>query len=311
MAIPTYQEMMRPVLLCLQDKQIHTIRNITDFCGDYYHLTEEERATLLPSGSQTTLRNRVSWAKTFLLKAGLLESVSRGQYRITDEGYKVCQSGCEVNDDYLCKHYPAFKEFRYNRTPSDPSIDPIQPVLTSNPQQLSPQEQIDNAINELNNALADDLMKEIMKISSYDFEKLIVKLLIAMGYGSMLDNQNAVTAKSGDEGIDGVLTADKFGFDSIYIQAKQWQDGNTVGRPNVQSFAGAMLGKGATKGLFITTAKFSKEAVNYARSNTAQKIVLVDGEALAKLMIDYDIGVYTIETYRIKKVDIDFFSDFE
>ena len=309
MAIPTYQEMMRPVLLCLQDKQIHTIGNITDFCGDFYHLTEEERAALLPSGSQTTLRNRVSWAKTFLSKAGLLEGVSRGQYRITDEGYKVCQSGCVINDAYLSEHYQAFKDFRNNRTHSGPN--PVQTELPSDPQQLSPQEQIDNAINELNNALADDLMKEVMKIRPYDFEKLIVKLLIAMGYGSMLDNQNAVTAKSGDEGIDGVLTADKFGFDSIYIQAKQWQDGNTVGRPFVQSFAGAMLGKGATKGLFITTAKFSKEAVNYARSNTAQKIVLVDGEALAKLMIEYDIGVYTTETYLIKKVDIDFFSDFE
>ena len=310
MALPTYQEMMKPVLVCLQDKQIHSLSDIVDFCGKYHHLSEEEMNERIPSG-QTTIRNRVSWAKSFLSKAGLLESVSRAQYRITDEGYKVCQSGCVINDEYLMKHYPEFKEFRTRRTKKEGGSNPDQTELTSNPQQLSPQEQIDSAINELNDALADDLMKEIMKISPYDFEKLIVKLLIAMGYGSMLDNQNAVTAKSGDEGIDGVLTADKFGFDSIYIQAKQWQDGNTVGRPNVQSFAGAMLGKGATKGLFITTAKFSKEAVNYARSNTAQKIVLVDGEALAKLMIDYDIGVYTIETYRIKKVDIDFFSDFE
>ena len=310
MAIPNYQEMMKPVLLCLQDKQIHSLSEIIDFCGKYHHLSEEEMNERIPSG-QATIRSRAGWAKTYLSKAGLLESVSRARYQITDEGLKVIKSNCVINDEYLCKHYPAFKEFKYKRPNGESNIDPIQPVLPSDPQQLSPQEQIDNAINELNNALADDLMKEVMKIRPYDFEKLIVKLLIAMGYGSMLDNQNAVTAKSGDEGIDGVLTADKFGFDSIYIQAKQWQDGNTVGRPFVQSFAGAMLGKGATKGLFITTAKFSKEAVNYARTNTAQKIVLVDGEALAKLMIEYDIGVYTTETYLIKKVDIDFFSDFE
>ncbi len=309
MAIPTYEEMMKPVLVCLQDRKIHSLSSIVEYCADYHHLTEEERNERLASGS-LMLRNKVSWAVTYLSKAGLLEKVSRAQYRINNEGLKISQSSCVINTDYLIEHYPSFKEFKNRKKKDSTGNVPIQQELPTN-QQLSPQEQIDNAISELNDALADDLMTEIMKISPYDFEKLIIKLLIAMGYGSMLDNQNAVTAKSGDEGIDGVLTADKFGFDSIYIQAKQWKDASTIGRPTVQSFAGAMLGKGATKGLFITTAKFSKDAETYARNNTAQKIVLVDGEALAKLMIEYDIGVYTIETYRIKKVDIDFFSDFE
>lgn len=310
MAIPNYQEMMKPVLLCLQDKQIHSLSEIIDFCGKYHHLSEEEMNERIPSG-QATIRSRAGWAKTYLSKAGLLESVSRARYQITDEGLKVIKSDCAINDEYLCEHYPAFKEFRYNRTGSGTSNGSGQSKSSSNPQQLSPQEQIDNAINELNNALADDLMKEIMKISPYDFEKLIVKLLIAMGYGSMLDNQNAVTAKSGDEGIDGVLTADKLGFESIYFQAKKWKEGSTVGRPDIQGFSGAMLDKGATKGLFITTAKFTKDAIDCAQKNKQQKIVLINGETLAKLMIEYDVGVSTIETYRIKKVDIDFFSDFE
>ncbi len=154
-------------------------------------------------------------------------------------------------------------------------------------------------------------MDEILKISPYAFEKLIIRLLVAMGYGSMLNNQNAVTKQSGDEGIDGVLTADKFGFDSIYIQAKQWKIGSVVGRPDVQKFGGAMMGQGASKGLFITTARFTNEALDYAKKNLASKIVLVDGAALAKLMIEYDIGVTTVETYRVKQVDTDFFADFD
>ena len=162
----------------------------------------------------------------------------------------------------------------------------------------------------LNSALADELMDEIMKIDPFAFEKLVVRLLIAMGYGSAFDNQNAVTKKSHDGGIDGILTADKFGFDSIYIQAKQWKADNVVSSPEIQKFVGAMMGHGASKGLFITTSRFSNEAKDFAQKNLQSKIVLVDGERLGKLMIEYDVGVSTVETYRIKKVDTDFFADF-
>ena len=173
----------------------------------------------------------------------------------------------------------------------------------------SPQEQIESALRAINDELAEDLMSEVMKISPYEFERLVVKLLIKMGYGTMEENKDAVTQKSGDEGIDGVVSADKFGFDSIYIQAKQWREDIVVGRPEIQKFLGALVGQGATKGIFITTSKFSKEAVNYAAKQLHNKIVLVDGKQLAKLMIDYDLGVSTVATYMVKRIDSDFFAE--
>jgi restriction system protein len=175
--------------------------------------------------------------------------------------------------------------------------------------QNSPQERIESALNELNEELAGDLMTEIMKMTPYEFERLVVKLLIKMGYGKPEENKDAVTAKSGDEGIDGIVSSDKFGFDSIYIQAKQWKNDSTVGRPEIQKFLGALAGQGATKGIFITTAKFSKEAEAFAAKQLHSKIVLVDGERLTKLMIEFDLGVSTVHAYLVKRIDSDFFSD--
>lgn len=169
---------------------------------------------------------------------------------------------------------------------------------------------MESALSELNSDLADELTAEIMKISPYEFERLVAKLLIAMGYGTMEGNPDAVTKKSGDEGIDGVVSADKFGFDSIYIQAKQWQPDSVVGRPEVQKFLGALAGQGASKGIFITTAKYSREAAEFAAKQLHSKIVLVDGKQLAKLMIEYDLGVSSVATYKIKRIDSDFFDEY-
>ena len=168
---------------------------------------------------------------------------------------------------------------------------------------------MESALDELNNELSNDLMSEIMKISPFEFERLVVKLLIKMGYGTMEENKNAVTSKSCDEGIDGIVSADKFGFDSIYIQAKQWKPDSVVSRPEIQKFLGALAGQGASKGMFITTAQFSKEAVSFASKQLHSKIVLVDGKQLTKLMIDYDLGVSTVATYTIKRIDSDFFNE--
>lgn len=310
MAVPNCNELFPSVLLALKDGQSRSIKEIMSYCAKAFNLTEEDINVTLPSGRSTYLYHRVSWAKIYLNKAGLVTSSVRGQYCLTDEGLKVANSEADaVTFEYLSR-YDSFNEFfhlKSNRKQEN-SVEEHESSLENT---LSPQEQIDNAISEMNKVLADELMEEVMKISPYDFEKLIIKLLVAMGYGSMLNNQHAVTKKSGDEGIDGVLTADKFGFDSIYIQAKQWKTGSAVGRPEIQKFGGAMMGQGANKGLFITTAKFTAEAAEYARKNLVSKIVLVDGEALARLMIEYDIGVSTVETYRIKKVDTDFFTDFD
>lgn len=307
MAIPKYDEMFKEFLTCLSDGKEHEFKEIVEFCSCYFKLNKEECQQTTSSG-QSVISNRVGWTRTYLKKAGLIENTSRGILRITDSG-KAALNESTIDIDYL-KRFESFRSFVCPENTSSKSKIPGDPPLDSGVS-MSPQEKIDIAISELNNVLADELMDEIMKITPYSFEKLIIRLLIAMGYGSMLDNQNAVTKKSGDEGIDGILTADKFGFDSIYIQAKQWKSGSVVGRPDIQKFGGAMMGQGAMKGLFITTAKFSSDAVDYAQKNLASKIVLVDGETLAKLMIEYDIGVSTVETYRVKKVDYDFFSDFD
>lgn len=310
MSIPKFNELFPSFLMALKDGKVHSFKEVIDFCADSFSLTEEDRQLTMASG-KAYLPDRVGWARTYLKKAGLVINTGKGKLQLTDEGMRVANSEADqVTLEYLLLRYPSFKEF-YRGGSNVKTADRSRPIAPPENQDLSPQEQISNAIDAMNDALADELMDEVMKISPYDFEKLIIKLLIAMGYGSMLNNKNAVTKKTGDEGIDGVLTADKFGFDSIYIQAKQWKTGTVVGRPDVQKFGGAMMGQGASKGLFITTSNFTSEAREYARKNLQSKIVLVDGETLAKLMIEYDIGVSTVETYRVKKIDSDFFSDFD
>lgn len=306
-AIPKYDEMFKAFLNCLADGEEHPFKEIVAYCSDSFNLTEEERKLTTSSG-QAIISNRVGWTRTYLKKAGLIVNTSRGILKITEEGKRVLSEKI-IDLDFLMK-YESFREFVSRENNADKKKQQEEESIQGAISSFSPQEQIDNAISEMNHALADELMDEVIKISPYAFEKLIIDLLIAMGYGSPLNKQNAVTQKSGDEGIDGVLKADKFGFDSIYIQAKQWKTDSVVGRPEVQKFGGAMMGQGANKGLFITTAKFTNEAIDYAKKNLSSKIVLVDGETLAKLMIEYDIGVSTVKTYLVKKVDTDFFTDF-
>ena len=303
MAVPKYDEMYRAFLLCLQDGKEHKFKDIVRYCGDYHHLTQEDWAQVIPSG-QLLITNRVGWTRTYLKKAGLVENSKVGVMHITKDGLEAVKSPV-IDNEYLMR----FESFRVFVNGGDTGSNPVKPGGGDN--SLSPQERIDKAMEEINSALASELMEEIHKIDPYQFEHLVIRLLVAMGYGSMLNKGTIVTPKSGDEGIDGVLTADKLGFDSIYIQAKQWKQGSVVGRPELQKFVGAMAGQGAVKGLFITTAKFTNEAIDYAQKNLTSKIVLVDGDALTKLMIEHDVGVYTVNTYSVKKVDTDFFSDFE
>lgn len=307
MSIPKYNELFRTVLECLEDGNEHSVKEITNYCSDAFHLTENERIQTLSSGT-FVMANRVGWANAYLKKAGLIENTIRGILRITASG-KSALNEKTIDINYLSQ-FDSFKKFKCPENKINKKEPEGNELSNEGCSALSPQEQLDEAISNMNTTLADELMDEIMKINYYDFEKLVIKLLIAMGYGFMKQNQNAVTKKSGDEGIDGILTADKFGFDSIYIQAKQWKEGSVVGRPEIQKFVGAMAGQGATKGLFITTAKFTKEAQDYAQKNLNSKIVLVDGEILTKLMIEFNIGVSTVQTYHVKKVDTDFFTDF-
>ena len=306
MAVPKFDECMPEIIRCLGDGKVHTSKELSEYVSTSLKLSKEDLAETISSGYSKFI-SRVNWAKTYLGKAGLLESPKRGGFCLTSEGKKAFQNGPEhVTLEYL-RQFDSFNEFQGRRKETSDLSKNSDNKIPETPQ--TPQEQIDNAIAELNENLADDLLTEIMGMNPYKFEALVVKLLITMGYGTLQENQDAVTKKSGDEGIDGIVSADKFGFDSIYIQAKHWKPDNTVGRPEIQKFLGAAVGQGATKGIFITTSKFSNEATNFASKQLNCKIVLINGQQLAKLMIDYDLGVSTVATYKVKRIDSDFFND--
>lgn len=302
MAIPKYYETYRPFLECLKDGQQHAYKNIKDYIASAMSISEEERKIMLPSGKQAIFDNRIGWARTYLKKAELIDCPSRAVFVITPEGERALKEApVELNDDYLSR-YPSFRIFKNPNAVIDDVVVITQPAGT-------PQDVLDQAFAEMNASLADELLAEIMKQSPSFFENLVVELLTKMGYGGSLSNSGIVTGQSGDEGIDGIIREDKLGFSHIYIQAKRWEPKRTAGRPEIQKFVGALAGQGATKGLFITTAKFTKEAIAYAEKQHTTKVVLVDGDLLTKLMIDHNLGVSPYTAYEIKKLDTDFFTD--
>ena len=303
MAIPKYDEMYRAFLDCLADGQPHKSRDVKNAIAKTFDLSAKECAELLPSGSGPVFGGRVGWAKTHLKKAGLIDSPSRGVYRLTPVGRQVLNENPAVIDNEYLQRFDSFREF-------------ISPHAEDTPNQMeeaapsqTPQDTLESAFQRINAALADDLLTEIMRHSPSFFEHMVVKLLTQMGYGGSIENAGTVVGQTGDEGIDGIVREDKLGFNLIYIQAKRWDCDQTIGRPEIQKFVGALAGQGATKGLFITTAKFSAAAYDYAQKQHTTKVVLVDGTALAKLMIEYNLGVSTETTYRIKRIDSDFFAE--
>ncbi|QUA52194.1 restriction endonuclease [Aristaeella lactis] len=306
MAVPKFFDFLGTFLVALADGKTHTSKEVRTFASDEMKLTAEELAELLPSGKQTTFANRVAWARTYLDRAGLIKTPSKGHYCITEEGKKALKSGVKIDLAYLEK-YPSFVSFHSVQT-GESTQSPINNNEESE-ESKTPMEILDDAFKKVNSSLANDLMVEVMKLDPGDFEKLVVQLLLKMGYGSGIDNAGVVTKLSNDGGIDGIIKEDLLGFSSIYIQAKQWAMENTVGRPEIQKFAGALQGEKASKGLFITTAHFSKEAKQYADNLHGSNIVLIDGDALMRLMIKYNLGVSVEQTYEVKRIDSDFFSD--
>ena len=298
MAVPKYYEMYKSFFKVLIDGKIHSMQEEKQQVISDFNLSEEQTTELLPSGRQSIFDNRIGWCRTYLKKAGLIESPSRGQYRITDSGIKVYNEN-EVVNDYVLRQFPAFLKFKGEDNHKDKE------VIESKSDEETPQETLDRVFKELNLSLANELLAEICKMDPYRFETLVVELLIKMGYGRLQYGSQA-TKKSGDEGIDGIVTADKLGFDSIYIQAKRFKD-NTVGRPDIQKFVGALAGQGAQKGIFITTSSYTKEAIEFVEKNLNYKIVLIDGTRLAELMIEYELGVSTQYTYHVKQIDSDYF----
>ena len=302
MGIPDYQSIMLPLLKYAADGEVHTFRQTVEALGDQFKLTAVERSELLPSGKQPTFDNRVGWARTYMAKAGLLDAPRRGQFQITETGKQVvAENPSEINVQFLER----FEEFRRFRQFRRDKKEPDEGATTQTGQ--TPEELLESAYQGLRQNLASELLDYVRKNSAEFFERLVVDLLVRMGYGgSRKEAGQAVEKRSGDEGIDGTIKEDRLGLDIIYIQAKKWE--NTVGRPEIQKFAGALQGKRAKKGIFLTTSEFSREAREYV-SHIDAKIILIDGEQLAELMIDHNVGVTSETVYEIKEIDSDYFTE--
>jgi len=295
MAIPDYQTIMLPLLQFAGDGKEHSLRETIDFLADEFSLSDEERKELLPSGLQATFDNRVGWARTYMKKAGLMESTRRGYFCITAQGNKVlAQDPQKINVKFL-KQFPEFVEFQKPKKKGE---------IILSPTDITPEESLEASYQELHDGLASELLHTIKQCSPEFFERLVVDVLIKMGYGGSRKEAGQAVGKTNDGGIDGIIKEDKLGLDIIYIQAKRWE--GTVGRPEVQKFAGALQGQRARKGIFITTSNYSKDALNYAE-NIETKIILIDGQRLAELMIAYNVGANTTAIYEVKKIDMDYF----
>lgn len=303
MAVPKYDELMKPLLVAVQDGEVYKMKDVTSILAQQLNLSAEELAELLPSGRQTVFKNRVSWAKTYLKKAGLLDRPARATIVITDAGKKVVADNPDKIDSKYLEQFPSFVDFTSAPETQDSGVTPpAVPQLTN----LTPDDQLEEAYKQINASLASDLLSEVLKINSYTFEKLVVDLLSKMGYGTVAYGSHATVA-SGDEGIDGVIMEDKLGFSLIYVQAKEWALDKVVSRPDIQSFVGAIAGKHGD-GLFVTTARFSQQARDYAETH---HIILIDGERLANLMIEYNFCVSTRKTFEIKAIDTDALAEYQ
>lgn len=302
MSIPDYQTCMLPLLKLAADGKPRKLTDAIETLSKQFKLTVEEREELLPSGTQFVIANRIAWARTYLKKAGLLSDPKRGEFQITDRGRELLNTNLkELNSKYL-RQYDEFNEFQRKsnakRNHEEAAID--------HAAYSTPEEALEYGYQKLTENLSDEILEKIMSCAPAFFERLVVELLVKMGYGGSLKEAASIVGKSGDGGIDGIIKEDKLGLDAIYIQAKRW--GSVVGRPEIQKFVGALDGQKARKGIFITTSSFTQDALEYAKGTTV-KVVLIDGLRLAELMIENNLGVAAVMTYQIKKVDSDYFEE--
>jgi restriction system protein len=303
--IPDYQSLMLPLLQFTSDRQEHKYRDIIEKLAIEFKITDEERKELLASGNQAIFDNRVGWAKTYLKKAGLLDSPKRATFVITELGLQILNKKPDRIDAKYLRQFPAFLEFIHASRNENESEEE---TVSYEPTEKTPEENLDRAYQRIRKSLAAELLNNVIELSPTFFERLVVELLVKMGYGGSIKDAGKAIGKSGDEGIDGTIKEDKLGLDIIYIQAKRWKSDNVVGRPELHKFVGALAGQGAKKGIFITTSNFTKEASDYTPKNET-KIVLIDGVQLAQLMIDYNLGCTTQQIYELKKIDTDYFSE--
>lgn len=301
MAIPDFQTLMLPVLRYADTQEEQSLGEATEYLAHEFDLSAEERNQLLPSGTQPIFYNRVGWARTYLKQAALLEPTRRNYLRITDRGRDVLQSNPGRIDMKFLEQFPEYVEFKERKRAPKEGEKPVET------EELSPEESLEDAYSRIREDLAKELLDNILRSSPAFFEQLVVELLVKMGYGGSRADAARAVGQSGDEGIDGIIDEDRLGLDTIYIQAKRWTD-NPVGRSEIQKFVGALQGKRARKGIFITASRFTDQARDYTFSIDT-KVVLIDGKSLADLMIDHGVGVSTVAAYELKRIDSDFFID--
>ncbi|MDR2718403.1 MAG: restriction endonuclease [Treponema sp.] len=294
---------MLPLMEIASDKNIHTFRDVINKLVKKYNLSDEEKNELLPSGKQPIFENRTGWAKTHLKKAGLLIYPKRGCIQITERGLLLLDNKLDRIDMKTLKQFDEYNEFIKITNVNRDNDDTINEVETHTPEEL-----METAFQNIRRTLADEILEKIHNVSPSFFEKLVVDLLVKMGYGGSVKDAGKAIGKANDEGIDGTIKEDKLGLDVIYIQAKRWKESNVVGRPELQKFVGALAGQGAKKGIFITASTFTKEALEYTPKNET-KIILIDGIQLSELLIEYNIGVSNQQTYEVKKIDNDYFEE--
>ena len=305
--IPDYQTLMLPILRLAATGETR-VADVSERIADNLGLTQAERDELLPSGRQRLLHNRIHWAKFYMSKAGLIASPARGRFVASDKGKALLATSPERIDVALLMQDPEFREFYRNEgAATGESGTPVKPVQDSSAR-TTPEEQIDAAYASMQAALRDELLQRILSNSPAFFEQLIVDLLVSMGYGGSHKDAAAQLGRSGDGGVDGIVNEDRLGLDRIYIQAKRYASGNPVGRPDVNGFVGSLVGLGATKGVFVTTSTFSQPARDYVK-HLAQRVILIDGQELADLMIEHGVGVRSYRMVEFKRLDEDFFGE--
>jgi restriction system protein len=297
MAVPDFQSFFKPLLDLAADGKEHSIQEAREVIAKVMALPEADLKEPLPSGIQTKFENRVAWAKSYFIQAKVLESPRRSYFRITPRGMDLHKAGHKRIDIRILNQYPEFLEFHKAKSPKEEEQEPSKET---------PEETLQKSYESIRGDLASQIVQRIANNSPQFFERLVVDLMVAMGYGGSRADAGKSIGGSGDEGIDGIIKEDRLGLDLVYLQAKRWE--GTVGRPEVQKFVGALHGKRAKKGVFITTGKFSDDAKNYVET-IDPKVILIDGRLLAELMIDHGLGTTTTATFQIKRIDSDYFTE--
>lgn len=301
MAVPDFQSFFKPLLEIAADRKEHSMKEARELIARNMNLSEEDLKELLPSGTQTKYDNRIAWAKSYFVQAKVLEAPRRAYFQITDRGLDLLKKGYDRIDVKILNQYPEFLEFHTMKATPEPDNGQQETLPLETPEEI-----LQKAYQSIRSDLAVEILEKIKSNSPQFFERLVVDIMIALGYGGSRSDAGKSIGQSGDEGIDGIIKEDRLGLDVIYLQAKRW-DG-TVGRPEIHKFVGALHGKRAKKGVFITTGRFSDDAIKYVES-IDPKVILIDGRTLSELMIDYGLGTSTMAKYEIKRIDTDYFME--